>query len=182
MLTNKNLLVERPHILGYPGVQRIYRFKNGAGLSVVDAPILHVYPFAWEIAVLKGIKEDAVKVEFAGLDYSTPLTEDVEVFFDDESANAFIEKAEQYFNGSQEKRVMNVYTCKDHIGIWVGVASVIVAETELQASELLRAELIKRGPSTEREILRREARGDLPTFQLVDTTKAQAIVLQDGDY
>lgn len=75
---------------------------------------------------------------------------------------------------------MNIYTCKDHAGVWVGVASVIVAETELQAYELLRAQLIEHGlrPAIEFD----EARGVMPTLQLLDTTKAQAIVLQNGDY
>lgn len=76
---------------------------------------------------------------------------------------------------------MNVYTCDDHVGHWpVGTASVIVAETELQAYELLRAALIENGLNT--EVLSAEKKGEMPTFQLVDSTKPQAIVLQNGDY
>lgn len=75
---------------------------------------------------------------------------------------------------------MNVYTCKDHAGHWVGTASVIVAETELQAYEMLRVELVKHG--LEYEVMRNERKGQMPTFQLLDTTKPQAIVLQNGDY
>lgn len=76
---------------------------------------------------------------------------------------------------------MNVYICTDHAGHWpVGTTSVIVAETELQASELLRVEMLKHG--LEKEVLRSEKRGILPTLQLLDTTKPQAIVLQNGDY
>lgn len=75
---------------------------------------------------------------------------------------------------------MNVYACRYHAGHWVGTASVIVAETELQAYELLRAELIKHG--LESEILRNEKRGEMPTLQLLDITNPRAIVLQNGDY
>lgn len=75
---------------------------------------------------------------------------------------------------------MNVYTCTDHVGHYVGTASVIVAENELQAYELLRVQLIEHGLKL--ELLEAEKRGEMPTFQLVDITKAQAIVLQNGDY
>lgn len=75
---------------------------------------------------------------------------------------------------------MNVYTCNDHVGHWVGTASVIVAENELQAYELLRVQLVKHGLNL--EVLEAEKRGEMPTFQPLDTTKPQAIVLQNGDY
>lgn len=77
---------------------------------------------------------------------------------------------------------MNVYTCTDHAAFYVGGASVIVAETELQAYELLRAALIAEG--LENLVLVRERTGGhaMPTFQLLDTTRAQAIVLKNGDY
>lgn len=75
---------------------------------------------------------------------------------------------------------MNVYTCNDHVGHGVGAASVIVAENELQAYELLRAELIENGLNT--EVLSAEKKGEMPTFKLLDVTKPQAIVLQNGDY
>jgi len=77
---------------------------------------------------------------------------------------------------------MNVYTCIDHAAFWVGGASVIVAENELQAYELLRAELIEHGLRALVESRERTGGAAMPTFQLVDTTKAQAIVLKNGDY
>lgn len=89
-ITDKHLLLEKPHPLG--GVQRIYRFPSGMGLSVVNSPMLHSYPFTWEIAVVKGVTDDG---EHHGLDYTTPLTEDVETFMSDDEANEFIEKASQ---------------------------------------------------------------------------------------
>lgn len=86
MLTDENLELERPHI---SGVQRLYKFTNGYGLSVVNATELHSFKFRWEIAVLdpKGT-----------LTYDTVLTDDVEVFYTDEEANAFIQRAALLFN------------------------------------------------------------------------------------
>jgi hypothetical protein len=89
MLTDENLVLERPHDIGN-GVQRVYRSKSGYGLSAVNPQILRSYPFAWEIAVLKDVSKDGK--EFT-LDYSTPLTSDVEVFSSDEEANEFIHRA-----------------------------------------------------------------------------------------
>lgn len=86
-LTDEFLVAERQHL---GGVQRIYRFKSGYGLSLVNAPILHGYPFAWEAGVLRGVDKDG---GFGSLTYDTPLTKDVEVFDSDDAANAFIAKA-----------------------------------------------------------------------------------------
>ena len=88
MITDKYLIHEVPNPAG--GVSRIYRFKSGMGLSLINAPIAHFYPFAWEAAVTRGVKDDGTS---EGLDYSTPLTEDVITLKSDEEANAFIEKA-----------------------------------------------------------------------------------------
>jgi len=86
MITDKNLTSEKPHL---DGVQRIYDLANGYKLSLINSPIVHAYPFAWEAAVLKDNE----------LRYDTPLTEDVEVFDTDEEANAFIEKAIAWAEG-----------------------------------------------------------------------------------
>lgn len=89
MLTNNHLLLDRPHP-NFGGTQRIYRLDNGYGLSLVNATLIHTYPFAWEAAVLKDVSEDG---ETFTLTYDTELTDDVEVFATDEEANAFIERA-----------------------------------------------------------------------------------------
>jgi hypothetical protein len=86
-LTNTNLIIQRSHI---GGVQRLYKIGNGYGLSLVNSPLLHSYKFAWEAAVLKGLKDDG---SFDSITYDTPLTDDVEVFDSDDEANAFINKA-----------------------------------------------------------------------------------------
>lgn len=108
-LTDENLLVEKPHfiptdpftkLMGFSenrdgSVQRIYRFANGHGLSVVNNPVLHSYPFAWEAAVIGDVDDEG---GFSGLRYDTPLTEDVEVFYTDEEANDFIDRAARWGN------------------------------------------------------------------------------------
>ena len=67
---------------------------------------------------------------------------------------------------------MNVYTCTDHDGHWVGVASVIVAPSEEIARRLLLVELQSHG-----------LRGNQPfTLQQINLTEPRAFVLQDGDY
>lgn len=93
-LTNDCLLLERPN-RGVGGSQRVYRFKGGHGLSVINSPMAHAYPFAWEIAVVKNVTDDG---DFDGLDYSTGLTEDVEVFMNDDDANDFIARAKNHFH------------------------------------------------------------------------------------
>lgn len=89
-LTDENLVHEREHL---DGVQRFYRVGR-YGLSLVDAPMLHAYPFAWEAAVADFGSEDGEKWS---LTYDTPLTSDVEVFDTEEEASAFIAKAFEWF-------------------------------------------------------------------------------------
>jgi hypothetical protein len=68
--------------------------------------------------------------------------------------------------------MMNVYTCDDHDGHWVGVASVVVADSEDEARALLRAELPKHGLD-----------GNKPfTLRQINTQEPRAFVLQNGDY
>jgi len=86
MLTDDHMILDRQHP-GLSGTQRIYRFPSGYGLSLVNSPMLHFYQFAWEAAVLRDVSEDGLSFQ---LTYSTPLTDDVEVFETDEEANEFI--------------------------------------------------------------------------------------------
>lgn len=83
-LTDENLVSERPHL---DGVQRRYQLGDWS-LSLINGPMAHFYPFAWEAAVFG---------PDGHLSYSTPLTSDVEVFSTDDEANAFIEKAFAWF-------------------------------------------------------------------------------------
>lgn len=95
MLTDKYLLLEHEHPSGFDGVQRVYRFDDGHGLSLVNSAMLHDYDFAWEAAVLKNVHDDGT---FDELDYDTELIDDVAVFLTDEAANKFIEIAASIFN------------------------------------------------------------------------------------
>ncbi len=92
MITDKHFLMEKPGSTG--GVQRIYRFSDGHGLSLVNSSMLHSYGFAWEAAVLSGVDD---KGKYDNIIYDTELTNDVEVFQSNAEANAFIERAAKLF-------------------------------------------------------------------------------------
>lgn len=67
---------------------------------------------------------------------------------------------------------MIVFTCTDHDGHWpVGVASIVVAESEDQACDLLDAELVKRGLKP----------GGYSLVSM-DVSRPRAVILNDGDY
>lgn len=68
--------------------------------------------------------------------------------------------------------MLNVYTCNDHDGHWVGAASVVVAETEEIARDLLKAELKEHGLDYHKPF----------TLRRINTSHPKAFVLQDGDY
>lgn len=85
MITDKYLLKEREHPSG--GVQRLYRFATGYGLSAVNSENLNAFPFAWEITVLENMTEDG---EEYNLTYNTLLADEVKIFETDEETNEFI--------------------------------------------------------------------------------------------
>ena len=64
----------KDHITNFGGKQIVYRFPNGFGASVVNGPMLHLYSFYAEVAVIifNG-NEDYT------LTYDTKITSDVEV-------------------------------------------------------------------------------------------------------
>lgn len=71
-------------------VQKLYRFANGYGASVVKGE--HTYggdEGLWELAVIR-FKADG---EFV-LDYSTPITEDVEGHLTDDAVEELLAKVE----------------------------------------------------------------------------------------
>jgi hypothetical protein len=81
-LTDLCLRDERPHF--GDGVQRTYTLPNGYELSLINFPNAHIFPYAWEGAVINPRGK---------LDYDTPLTNDVEVFRTEEQTNAWIIRA-----------------------------------------------------------------------------------------
>lgn len=77
-------------------------------------------------------------------------------------------RAEQTVRENQ----MNIYTCTDHDGHWVGVASVVVADNEDQARSLLTAELKTHGLDGAKPF----------TLRRINANAPRAFILQDGDY
>lgn len=69
---------------------------------------------------------------------------------------------------------MSVWTCTDHDGVWVGVASVVVADTEEAARKLLDEQLRGHGL--------KDSAASPYTLEALDLTKPKAVVLQNGDY
>ena len=72
-------------------VQKLYRFANNYGASVVKGE--HTYggeEGLWELAVIK-FKDDG---EFS-LDYTTPITEDVEGHLTDDAVEELLDKIEE---------------------------------------------------------------------------------------
>lgn len=68
---------------------------------------------------------------------------------------------------------MNIYTCTDHEGHYpVGVASVVVANSEDEARKLLEAELAAHGLKNQEPF----------TLRRIQIERPQAFVLNDGDY
>ncbi len=72
------------------------------------------------------------------------------------------------------KTGLKLFTCTDHDSHCIGVASIVLAESEQQARELLDAALIEQGLKPY----------ELEAYTLteVDQTTAQAMVLRNGDY
>jgi hypothetical protein len=95
MLTNEHLVEEKSNSIG--GVQRVYRVGNW-GLSLINSPMAHSFPFAWEAAVTKYDEEGGF-----GLTYATPLTSDVEVFYTEQEAEDFLARAFAWFNDHPTK-------------------------------------------------------------------------------
>lgn len=79
---------EHPMAQTHPDCQRkVYVLpKPGWSISLIRGDIFHSYKYAWEGAMIGP----------GGVDYSTPLTNDVEVFATDEDAIAWIVKAYQW--------------------------------------------------------------------------------------
>jgi len=71
----KQPIIERIHPAGLGGVQKIYRFDNGYGASVVQTPFSYGGSDGlWEIAVLMF---NAPSKDDYELTYDTPITNDV---------------------------------------------------------------------------------------------------------
>lgn len=67
---------------------------------------------------------------------------------------------------------MNVYTCNDHEGFWLGACSVIVASNEDEAKKLLESALKAHGLTKEMPF----------TLRKLNTGESRAFILLDGEY
>lgn len=84
--------IERPHPAGVGGTQKLYRFPNGYGASVVQFP--HSYGYGsgrWELAVLKLTGED---VDDFKLTYDTDITDDVIGYLTEDEVDALLDQVE----------------------------------------------------------------------------------------
>lgn len=80
-------MLERPHPLG--GVQRVYRFPNGFGASVIRAPFSYGNEEGlWELGVLK-FNEDGSNWSLC---YDTRITDDVEGRLSDEAVEKLLKR------------------------------------------------------------------------------------------
>ena len=71
----RKAIVERPHPAGMGGVQKLFRFPNGYGASVVQFPGSYGGDDGlWEMAVIRYKGED---IDTFSLAYDTPITDDV---------------------------------------------------------------------------------------------------------
>lgn len=80
--------VERAHPIGMGGVQKLFRFANGYGASVVRFSGSYGGTAGlWELAVIK-FTGDGI-TDFT-LDYTTPITDDVLGHLSDEGVDAVL--------------------------------------------------------------------------------------------
>lgn len=103
MISILGLLCEKPL---YDGVQRLYKFKNGYGASLVR----HFGSYGgskglWEIAVIKWTDQYERSVDW-DLCYSTPITENVIGYLKEDQVNtilSFIEKLNMFGNFTSDE-------------------------------------------------------------------------------
>lgn len=69
---------------------------------------------------------------------------------------------------------LKLFTCLDHDSVWIGGASIIIAEDKRQARRLLDEALDQQNLKVFQQ--------DPYTLKQVRMNKAKAIILRDGDY
>lgn len=90
----------------YDGVQRLYRFENGYGASVVRHSGSYGGPKGlWELGVIKWTDQYGRAV-YWNLCHSTPITEDVIGYLKEDQVNtilSFIEKLDEFGNFASDE-------------------------------------------------------------------------------
>jgi hypothetical protein len=71
------------------GEHKVYRFDNGYGASVVRGSYTYGGPYLWELAVLKWDGEEC------NLCYTTPITDDVIGWLNEDAVDDLLEKIEK---------------------------------------------------------------------------------------
>ena len=86
----KEAMTERPHPVGIGGVQKLFRFPNGYGASVVQFPCSYGEDSGlWELAVIRYSGEDN---DAFSLTYDTPITSDVLDELSEQDVDALLEQ------------------------------------------------------------------------------------------
>jgi len=81
---------ERPHPAGMGGVQKLFRFPNGYGASVVQFPYSYGGDSGlWELAVIRYSGEDT---DAFSLTYDTPITDDVLGHLSEQDVDALLDQ------------------------------------------------------------------------------------------
>ena len=84
--------VVQPHPGGMGGTQRLYRFANGYGASVVQTPFSYGGGDGqWELAVIRYEAEDS---EEFSIDYETEITDDVLGHLSEDEVDELLERIE----------------------------------------------------------------------------------------
>jgi len=86
----KEAMTERPYLAGIGGVQKLFRFPNGYGASVVQFPYSYGGDSGlWELAVIRysGEGEDAFS-----LAYDTPITDGVLGHLSEQDVDALLDQ------------------------------------------------------------------------------------------
>ena len=85
---------ERDHPAGMGGVQRIYKFPNGYGVSVIRFKFSYgMDEGLWELAVLDFVDHKG-KVGSYSITYDTPVTSDVEGNLTDDAVDKLLTEIE----------------------------------------------------------------------------------------
>ena len=86
----REAMIEIPHPGGKGGVQKLFRFPNGYGASVVQSPYSYGGDSGlWELAVIRYVEEDT---DAFLLTYDTPITNDVIGYLDEQEVDALLEQ------------------------------------------------------------------------------------------
>jgi hypothetical protein len=86
-MRSSDLLLERAHPLGIGGTQRVYRFQNGYGASVVRFSGSYGWPDLWELGVVTFVTPDEWH-----LTYDTPITDSVAGYLSEDAADELLDK------------------------------------------------------------------------------------------